>query len=113
MIIYSQTHTHWLVPSNDNQYKIVLVNQYKVSRLVNCHKKRNSDLAMAKLAEIFLSLVALVICVQSDVVQPKNENVVFWGDLSTKIILGSSRAKTGFPLITRSFEVTYPEVFIY
>lgn len=67
---------------------------------------------MAKLAKISLVLVALVIiCVQSDVVQIRNENVEFWGDLTTKTIRGISIAKTGFPFFTRSFVVTYPEVF--
>lgn len=81
--------------------------------LIVTSRREIQSWAMAKLAEIFLFSVAFITCVRSDEVQAKNENVVFWGDLSTKIILGISRAKTGFPLITRSFEVTYPEVFIY
>lgn len=37
------------------------------------------------------------------------DNINTWGDLSTQVVLGSTKSKIGVPFVQRSLELSYPE----
>lgn len=57
-----------------------------------------------------VKLIFGLICIVSALYFENVDCQHIWGDLTTKIILGSSKAKFGIPFITRTVEVSYPNV---
>lgn len=61
---------------------------------------------MASMQTFAISIICVIFCAQ--IADVKTSEI--WGDLSTKVILGTTKAKFGIPFITRSFEIIYPDV---
>lgn len=51
-----------------------------------------------------------VVCAFHKATAEAIEHVNTWGDLSTQVVLGSSKSKIGVPFVQRSLEFTYPDV---
>lgn len=51
----------------------------------------------------FLAIVGLLCAVNAV------DNINTWGDLSTQVVLGSTKSKIGIPFVQRSLELSYPE----